>query len=200
MRHEDEPAVEKPFWDLDEELGELELQERPGGPDLYTVRLKAQTATAPYSARRELYPLEQDGIEHEVSGKAYILVPDFSLTVDLYPEVQHSGAIGEITESLWNGMRHHDIGKARGLYFVEDRSIALWEVDSFGRLNEFTHGQLWQAFERWLIAHFAQAERIFTDDDEPGDSRTENQEFLRSLGYEPAAGTQRIFAREVRDL
>lgn len=97
-------------------------------------------------------------------------------------------------------MRHHEISKARGLYFVEDRSIALWEVDSFDRPDDFTHGRLWQSFERWLIAHFPQADRIFTDDDEPGDGRTENQDFLRSPGYERAAGTQRIFAKEVRDL
>lgn len=44
MRHEGEPPQrEEPFWHLDEELGELELRERPSGPDVYTVRLKAHT-------------------------------------------------------------------------------------------------------------------------------------------------------------
>jgi hypothetical protein len=94
-------------------------------------------------------------------------------------------------------MRHHEIGKARGLYFIEDRATALWEVDSFDRLDDFTHGQLWQPFERWLIARFPDAERVFTDDDEPGDSRADNQEFLRSIGYERAPCTLRIFAKEV---
>lgn len=94
-------------------------------------------------------------------------------------------------------MRHHEIAKARGLYFAQDRALAVWEVDSFSRLDDFTHGQLWQAFEHWLIGRFPEAVQIFTDDDEPGDSRADNQEFLRSLGYEQATGAQRIFSKEV---
>jgi len=112
--------VEKPFWHLDEELGEIELQERPSGPDLYAVRLKARTASSPYHAKRELYPLQHDGTEHEVAGKAYILVPDITLTVGLFPAPPPSGAIGTVTDSAWQGMRHHDIASVRGLYYEED--------------------------------------------------------------------------------
>jgi len=99
---------EQPFWHLDEALGEIELQERPSGPDLYAVRLKARTASFPFHAKRELYPLQHDGTEHEVSGKAYILVPDITLTVGLFPTPPPSGAIGTVTDSAWQGMRHHD--------------------------------------------------------------------------------------------
>lgn len=188
---------EAPFWTIDEELTELELQESPSGSQRYSVRLKAHTETSPYEARKTIYPLEHNGTQVEITGKAYILVPDVMLTVGLFDHPVPSGAIGTVKSSEWQGMRHHEIGKARGLYFVEDRSIALWEVDSFDRLDEFTHGQLWQAFERWLIARFPDSHHIFTDDDEPGDSRADNQEILRSLGYERAPGTQRIFMREV---
>ncbi len=86
MTEREPQKVDEPFWHLDEELGELELMERPGGPDVYTVRLKAHTTTSPYHATRELYPLERDGIEQEVFGKAYILVPDFTVTVGLYSD------------------------------------------------------------------------------------------------------------------
>jgi hypothetical protein len=58
------PEFEEPFWHLDEALDELELQERPSGPDLYTVRLKAHTDSVSYYADRELYPLQRDGTKH----------------------------------------------------------------------------------------------------------------------------------------
>jgi hypothetical protein len=196
MTHELEPS-EAPFWHLDEELGELELKERPSGPDLYTVRLKAHTATAPYHAKRELYPLTHDGTEHEVSGKAYILVPDITLSVGLYNDPQPSGAIGHVTESNWQGMRHHDIASVRGLYYEEDQALGIWEVDPWGRLDEFAHGRLWQLFESFLINRFPAATRIFTDDAGPAEDTERNRDMLRSLGYEHVEGTHRIFAKEV---
>jgi len=190
---------EAPYWTIDDELTELDLQESPSGPRQYSVRFKGHTETSPYEARKMMYPLRHDGTQIEITGKAYILVPDVTLTVGLFDHPVPSGAIGTVKSSEWAGMRHHEIAKARGLYFVEDRAIALWEVDSYDRLDHFTHGRLWQAFEQWLVGRFPEAERIFTDDDEPGDSPAENQEFLRSLGYEPAAGIERIFVRGVAE-
>jgi len=166
----------KPFWHLDDELGELKLQERPGGPDRYTVRLKARTATTPYHAKRELYPLKYEGTEHEVSGKAYILVPDITLTVGLFPQKHPSRAIDEVTDASWQGMRHHEIASVRGLYYQEDQTLAIWEIDAFGRLD---------------------ATWIFTDDAEPGQDRAENRVFLQSLGYQPVAGTSGIVRKKV---
>ncbi len=195
-RGEMEP-VEKPFWHLDEELGEIELQEHPSGPDLYTARLKARTMSFPYHAKRELYPLRHDGTEHEVAGKAYILLPDITLTVGLFPTPPPSGAIGTVTDSAWQGMRHHDIASVRGLYYEEDRSLAIWEVDTWGRLDEFGQATLWQGFERWLSSRFPAATRIFTDDAEPGEDTAGNRDFLRGLGYEHVAGTHRIFAKGI---
>lgn len=189
---------EEPFWHLDEELGELELKERPSGPDLYTVRLKAHTASSPYHAKRELYPLAHDGTEHEISGKAYILVPDMTVTVGLFEHQVPSGAIGTVRDTQWQGLRHRDIANVRGLYYQEDRALGIWEVDAWNRLDEFAHGRLWQMFETWLTGHFPQATRIFTDDAEPSENEVRNREFLRSLGYEHVKGTHRIFQKEVR--
>jgi hypothetical protein len=103
-----------------------------------------------------------------------------------------------VTDSAWQGMRHHDIANVRGLYYEEDRSLAIWEVDTWGRLDEFGQATLWQGFERWLTARFPQATRIFTDDAEPGEDTTRNRDFLHGLGYEHVDGTHRIFAKRVR--
>lgn len=186
---------ETPFWTIDEQLTELELRESASGPQFYSVRFKAHTETRPYDPKKTIYPLQHNGTQTEITGKAYILVPDVTVTVGLFDHPAPSGAIGAVRGSEWQGMRHHEIAKARRLYFAEDRAFALWEVDSFGRLDDFTHGRLWQSFESWLVTRFPDTTRIFTDDDEPGDSRSENQEFLRSLGYQQVGA--RIFSREV---
>jgi hypothetical protein len=196
MTQELEPA-EAPFWHLDEELGELELKERPGGPDLYTVRLKAHTERGPYYRDRELYPLSHDGTKHEVLGRAYIIVPDLTFTVGVYPEAQPAGPIGEVTSFSWDGMRHHDIASVRGLYYADDRALAVWDVDSWGRLDEFAHRRLWQLFEAFLLTRFPGATRIFTDDASPHENVERNRAFLNGLGYEHVAGTHRIFQKEV---
>jgi hypothetical protein len=109
------------------------------------VRLKAHTAHGPYQAERVIYPLSCDGTQHEVSGKAYILVPDLTLTVGLFPDPSPSGPIGTVTGSQWQGMRHHDIANVRGLFYEQDRTIGIWEVDAWGQLDEFSHGRLWLA-------------------------------------------------------
>jgi hypothetical protein len=195
MRPEGELHQEEAFWHLDEELGELELQERPGGPELYTVRLKAHTAHGPYQAERVIYPLSCDGTQHEVSGKAYILVPDLTLTVGLFPDPSPSGPIGTVTGSQWQGMRHHDIANVRGLFYEQDRTIGIWEVDAWGQLDEFSHGRLWLAFESFLVRRFPSAERIVTDDAEPGENTRRNQMFLKQLGYRHIASTARVWQK-----
>jgi hypothetical protein len=197
MRPEGELHQEAAFWHLDEELGELELQERPGRSELYTVRLKAHTARGPYQAERAIYPLSCDGTQHEISGKAYILVPDLTLTVGLFTDPPPSGPIGTVTKSQWQGMRHHDIANVRGLFYEEDRTLAIWEVDAWGRLDEFTHARLWLAFESFLARRFPGAERIVTDDAEPGEDTTQNQAFLEGLGYRHIASTVRFWQKEV---
>ena len=189
--------LDQPFWHLDEELGELMLRERPSGPDLYRVRLKARTAASPYHAKRELYPLSHDGTEHEVSGKAYILVPDVTVTVGLFEQPVPSSAIGMVKDTHWQGMRHHEIASVRGLYYEEDQALGVWEVDAWNRLPDETHGQLWQLFECWLIMRYPNATRIFTDDAEPGEDEARNREFLSALGYQHAEGTHRIFVKEL---
>ncbi|GAC1344513.1 MAG: hypothetical protein NVSMB27_05570 [Ktedonobacteraceae bacterium] len=185
------------LWQIDETLGELELQEPAGGPDLYTVRLKTRTERAPYRALNELYPLAHNGTRQDIFGKAYILVPDMTLTVGLAPQEEPSGAIGQVTASSWQGMRHHEIAALRGLYYEEDAALAIWEVDGFGRLDSFAHGTLWRQFESFLARRFPQATRVYSDDSEPGEDPDQNQDFLTALGYQPVTGFPRIVVKEV---
>lgn len=196
MQYEREP--DQPFWDLDEALGEMVLQGRTGGLDDLTVRLKAHTERGSYRGGQELYPLAHDGSKHEVSGRAYILMPDITLTVGLYPREHPSGAIGKVTSSDWRGMRHHEIAAVRGLYYEEDRALVIWEVDAFGRLAPCAHSTLWHQVESFLFSRFPQASYIYTDDSEPGEDSVQNRDFLTGLGYHPVAGTARILAKEVR--
>jgi hypothetical protein len=102
-----------------------------------------------------------------------------------------------VTKSQWQGMRHHDIANVRGLFYEEDRTLAIWEVDAWGRLDEFTHARLWLAFESFLARRFPGAERIVTDDAEPGEDTTQNQAFLEGLGYRHIASTVRVWQKEV---
>jgi len=60
-------------------------------------------------------------------------------------------------------MRHYDIANVRSLYYDEDGAYASWEVDAWGRLDEFAHGRLWQLFETFLTGRFPGATRVFTD-------------------------------------
>lgn len=197
-RRHDSPLYEQDsFWTIDQALGEIELRERPSGPDTYMLRLKAHAAAVPYRARSELYPLSHDGTRYEVSGRAYILVPDITLTVGLFPNQAGSCAVGRVTSSRWEGMRHHDIANVRGLYYDQDSVAAIWEVDTWGRLDDFAQARLWQAFQGFLVNRFPAATRIFTDDAEPFEGTERNREFLRDLDFEHMQGTSRIFAKEI---
>jgi hypothetical protein len=97
----------------------------------------------------------------------------------------------------WEGMRHHDTASVRPLYYADDRSLAIWDLDTWGRLDDFAHGRLWQLFETFLLTRFPGAIRIFTDDAEPNEDAKRNRDFLGALGYEHVPGTHRIMAREV---
>src|SRR5689334_17336736 len=119
---EREGGHEEPFWTIDEELCELPLMEG-GEPTSYAVRIKAHVQHTTYHGNRELYPLQaEQGTKTDLTARAYILVPDITLTVDLYRETLPSGAIGEVLESGWQGMRHEELARMRGLHYVEDRA------------------------------------------------------------------------------
>jgi hypothetical protein len=187
----------EPFWTIDEELCELPLL-HGGETTSYSVRIKAHLQHSTYHGQRELYPLQAElGTKVETTARAYILAPDITLTVDLYREVSSPGGVGEVVGSEWQGMRHEELARLRGLYYVEDRALAIWEIDDANRLDLTGRLTLWQGFERFLLRRHPDAAWIYTDDAEPGDNEADNRDFLRSLGYQHLGGTHRIFTKEL---
>lgn len=192
MKERDEGS--EPFWTIDEELCELPLL-RGGEPTSYSVQIKAHLQHSTYHGNRELYPLKSEqGTKVETTARSYILIPDITLTVDLYNEALSAG-IGEVVGSEWRGMRHEELARLRGLYYVEDRALAIWEIDDVDRLDLTGRLTLWQGFEAFLRRHHPDARCVYTDDAEPGPNEVDNQDFLRSLGYQDVASTHRIFAK-----
>lgn len=190
-------AGSESFWTIDEELCELPLL-HGGEPTSYSVRVKAHVQHSTYQNNRELYPLQADqGTKMDLIARAYVLVPDITLTVDLHRDVLPSNMVGEMVESSWRGMRHEELARLRGLYYVEDRALAIWEIDDVDRLDLAGRLTLWQGFERFLTHRYPDARRMYADDAEPGPSQADNQDFLRSLGYQDAASTPRVFAKEL---
>jgi hypothetical protein len=194
MKERDEGS--EPFWTIDEELCELPLL-HDGEPTSYAVRIKAHLQHSTYHGNRELYPLQAgQGTKVETTARAYILVPDITLTVDLYRDGLPAGGIGEVVESDWQGMRHEELARMRGLYYVEDRVLAIWEIDDVDRLDLTGRLTLWQGFEQFLTHRYPDARRMYADDAEPGDNEADNRDFLRSLGYQHLGGAHRIFMKE----
>ena len=100
-----------PYWREDAALGEAPLVRG----DTYSIRLRLHTERGPASRRHEIVPLS-DAVRERVSvhGMLSILVPDLTLTVRLHDQPDPSGAIGAVAGSDWTGLRHEDIGQARG--------------------------------------------------------------------------------------
>lgn len=62
-------------------------------------------------------PPQQTTAKVETTARAYILVPDITLTVDLSREpVPTGGGVGTVVGSEWQGMRHEELARLRGLY------------------------------------------------------------------------------------
>ena len=96
-----------PYWQEDVAIGEAVLFRG----ERSTIRMRLHTTTERYASRRELVPLSQPtGERVYVHAKPYILVPDVTLTVGLYPAPTDAGTIGAVHGSDWTGMRHEDIG------------------------------------------------------------------------------------------
>lgn len=72
-----------------------------------TVRLQLHHSTERYHQQSELFPLMTIRGERDYfHGKPYLLVPDVTVTVGLYPRSGSGDAIGEVIGSGWQGMRH----------------------------------------------------------------------------------------------
>ncbi len=179
-----------PYWQEDIALGEATLFRG----ETSTVRMRLHTTTERYAGRRELVPLSQStGERVYVHAKPYILVPDVTLTVGLYPAPTDAGAIGEVRGSDWTGMRHEDIGQAQAWLYPADQLLVLWECFPEGRYRtsadpqqDTTLATLWTGFEGWLRQRFPQAQQLVSTWEDLY-ARPLWQAFLATRGYTPIA-------------
>ncbi len=187
-----------PYWQNDLAIGEAAFYRG----ETYTIRMRLHHATERASRRYEIVPLS-DAVRERVylHGKPYILVPDITLIVALAPRDDVSGAIGDVRDADWTGMRHEDIGQAQGWYYPTDQLVVLWECfpDERYRTSEdprqdTTLSALWSGFEGWLTQRFPQARQLVStwEDIYP---RPAWQAFLEERGYRTVAPA--AFARDL---
>ncbi len=175
-----------PYWQEDVALGEAPVYRQ-----LHTIRARMHTATERFHRHHELVPLsETTGERIYVHAKPYILVPDITLTVGLYRQPDPHGAIGAVTSSAWEGMRHEDIGTCQGWFYPTDRLVMLWEAFVEDRFRQEDPREdpamlaVWQGFERFLLARFPTAQTLVTPYEDLYE-RPVWQAFVASQGYRP---------------
>ena len=158
------------------------------------VRLRWHQAEERIRGREELVPLQhKTGPRLYVHARPYVLEPSISLTVDLYPTLAETGAVGEVVGSEWEGMRHREIGQAQAWYYPLDRLLVLWEcylLDAYRRedpVGDPALAGVWRGFEGELLGRFPKAQRIATPAWEDLYERPAWHAFLTRQGYEPAA-------------
>ena len=197
--HQEHHHQSDPYWTGDHLLGELPL---PDGPSL--VRLRLHQSEEAYDRRNlaDLVPLRHPtGRRDYIHAQPYVLAPEFTLTVGLFPTPRASGAIGEVVDSSWEGMRHVAIGQAQAWSYPRDRVLVLWECYLFDRwrradpLPDPALAALWDRFEAHLLTHFPDTEHIVTPSWEDIYERPAWQAFLGMRGYAP--GTSGVFFKTI---
>jgi hypothetical protein len=192
-----------PFWQFDEAIGEGRFFDEQA-----TIRLKAHVSEEAYHRGEgdEIVPLHtKKGTRIYVMARPYILIPDYTFAIGMYPQPTKQGAIGEVIGSEWVGMRQQEIGQCQAWNYVEDKTLVLWEAYLHDwcraddpRTDETLH-TLWTGFEGFLLWQLSQHkfERIATPGWEPL-YRQDTEAwpaFLGSLGYKRIG--ERAFGKDV---
>lgn len=177
--------------EVDEILGDLEW--RVDGGLSSPVHIRARSIGGRYRTP-EIYPLIRSrGTRTQISALLYLPASAPPLPAHTSPDdaSDHHPTAGE---TQWTATRDRIIGRAHGLYYPQDRSLALQRIEAPIPLDEPTHRLLWIAFERWLIDRHPEAERIFTDDSQPTARSDDNQTILAALDYKRVE--PRVWMRE----
>jgi hypothetical protein len=153
-----------------------------------------------YSERRdEIIPLSQAaGTRTYVMFHPYVLVPNMTLTIGLYPKPKEYAdmepSIGEVLSSESKEWREEQIGSGQAWYYQEDRILVVWECflwEGFRSepLSRDEHMRaLWTSVEEWLVRQFPQTRQIVTPWSDPAFATPAYQVFLRGLGYRKVKG------------
>ena len=164
----------------------------------YSLRLLAHREEERYHERAtdELVPLSSTtGVRTYVQVRPYVLEPEITLTIGVYEQQRASGAIGEVLDSTWQGMRHRDIGRAQAWYYPADELVVLWECYLHERERR---GSIPSAIApcrpsgRALRASYGSSSRPRADSSPRAGSRftsrrRSGKRFCRSTGMNPSA-------------
>ena len=201
-----ERPAEPPYWTHDTSLFTGSI--RYFGKEPVLVRGKLHVADEPYhksDADLEIVPLtQQQGESTYVNMRAYVHVPDISLTVRLHAQPDLP-TIGEVVSSQEKPkMKEQEIGDGQAWYYPADRTIVLWECELHRPFEEAPmhrdpnmHG-LWSGFEQFLTAQFPDAVQIATTYSDPSYETAEYQEFLTALGYSPHPTAKAAWSKEIQ--
>ena len=196
------------YWSHDLLLGEARI-----GDKVSLVRGKFHVTDEAYRDHHRLLPLTHaQGERTSVQAWSYLLEPAATLTVDLSPSPNTSGAIGEVADASWTGLQHRRLGAAQASAYPADRLLMLWEcvLDDWVRqespLTDPVLTTVWAGLERVLTRWFPQAERIATPSWEALYERPAWQQFLAGQGYLPhtpgcfikAVASETEMAEEIR--
>src|SRR5215211_202643 len=111
------------YWSDVTLLGEVPF---PDGDAL--VRLWVHQSGEPFHDRNiaELIQLHHPtGSRTYIHAKPYVLAPEITLALDLFPTPHETGAVGQVVASDWEGMHHVEIGQAHAWYYAPDRLLVL---------------------------------------------------------------------------
>lgn len=175
------------------------------GPDAVLVRGKVHFEQESYrrsDVNQEITPIGiEEGARTYLHLRPFVLIPDITLTIGLYPEPHPAGAIGEVVAARERRMKEVEIGNVQA-WSYPDGTLVLWE--SF--LHAFVSDQpihtdpnmaaLWRSVESFLAQRFPQAERVVTTAHDPMFETAEYQAFLRALGYEQIA--QEAYGKKIQ--
>lgn len=185
---------EQPYYTLDTAL--FTGQFRYFGPDPVLVRGKAHTEQEKYSKsdiNLEITPIAiTQGERTYVHLRPFVLIPDITLTIGLYPIASPSGAIGEVVGAQEKRQKEVEVGNAQAWYYP-DGTLVLWECFLNTSMQDHPIHEdpnmkaLWEGFTRFLVQQFPAARQVVTTAHDPMFETEEYQAFLRSLGYEPVA-------------
>jgi hypothetical protein len=198
-----EPAQEPPYYTLDTSLFRGRFKYFSGdSTEPVLVRAKVHIAVEQYTLNRREQDIEsvttRRGTREYFHAKPYLLIPDITLTIDLYPQAKHFAdqdpAIGQVTGSYEkHRMKEVEIGQMQAWYYKSDKTIVLWEcllhpnvLDKPLRVDP-NMKDLWGSFERFLSRECQGVEQITTHFHNPEYEIEEYQEFLATLGYRPVA-------------
>jgi hypothetical protein len=193
-----ESPAGQPYWTHDTSLFTGTF--RFFGEEPVLVRGKLHLAEEPYNktdADLKIVPISQKtGQCTYIRLKAFVLVPDISLIVGLYPQPKQlhdqEPAIGEIVGTTeQTQMKEQEIGDGQAWYYPIDQTIVVWECGFYPHFEEVAlpHDpnmqDLWTGFEIFLTQHFHQAKQISTPYADPRYDTLAYQHFLAALNYVP---------------